>query len=264
MPRRGQIRMDPPACQLRPLRTLTGVSFLGSVGRASAYTEVTHEIGRRSMAGLARIGPRATGGGLVSGDCDFGAGRDGEMASPIRRAAAGIGLAAAGLVLVASVAATSAAAATPTPTPTGSAGATTVMVHNGQFGQYLTDGKGRSVYRFAADTGSTSTCYGPCAAAWPPLVTTGKPTAGPGVNAADLGTTNRSDGTKQVTYFGHPLYLYTADTAPGMTNGQGLNNLGGLWWLVSPSGSDITTKSGSATATPHTSAPATGGGMYGH
>jgi predicted lipoprotein with Yx(FWY)xxD motif len=184
------------------------------------------------------------------------------MVYPIRRAAAGIGLAAAGLVLIASVAATS-AAATPTPTPTGSA-APTVMVHNGQFGQYLTDGKGRSLYRFAADTGNTSTCYGPCAAAWPPLVTAGKPTAGPGVNAADLSTTNRSDGTKQVTYFGHPLYLYTADTAPGMTNGQGLNNLGGLWWLVSPSGSNITSKSGTGTATPHTSGPATGGGMYGH
>jgi predicted lipoprotein with Yx(FWY)xxD motif len=184
------------------------------------------------------------------------------MIYPIRRAAAGIGLAAAGLVLIASVGATSAAAATPTPTPTGSAGATTVMVHNGQFGMYLTDGKGHSLYRFAADTGSTSTCFGACAAVWPPLLTTGKPTAGPGVNAANLGTTNRSDGGKQVTYFGHPLYLYTVDTAPGMTKGQGLNNLGGLWWLVSPSGSNITTTGGGAT--PHTSAPTTGGGMYGH
>jgi predicted lipoprotein with Yx(FWY)xxD motif len=144
------------------------------------------------------------------------------------------------------------------------------MVHNGPYGQYLTDGKGRSLYRFAADTGSTSTCNGQCAVVWPPLLTNGKPTGGPGVTASQLGTTKRTNGGEQVTYFGHPLYLFASDTAPGMTNGQGINNLGGLWWLVSPNGNIITSKSPGATT--HTSAPGAptsapatgGGGLYGH
>lgn len=143
--------------------------------------------------------------------------------------------------------------AAPSSTPSPSKGATsaTVMVRTGPFGPYLTDGQGRSLYRFAADTGSTSTCFGPCAQAWPPQPATGTPSAGPGVTASKLGVTNRSDGVKQVTYAGHPLYRYAGDSAPGQTNGQGLNVNGGLWWLVSPDGNNITGKP-TATPTSHT------------
>jgi predicted lipoprotein with Yx(FWY)xxD motif len=137
------------------------------------------------------------------------------------------------------------------------------MVRNGPLGQYLTDAHGRSLYRFMADTGTTSTCYGPCAATWPPLLANGTPTAGPGVTGK-VTTTQRTDGGTQVVYAGHPLYLYVADKAPGQTNGQGLNINGGLWWLVKPNG-DVITGSGSAspsmTHSPGTPTPApTGGG----
>jgi len=108
-------------------------------------------------------------------------------------------------------------------------------------GMYLTDGQGRSVYLFVADTNGTSTCTGPCATEWPPLLTTGTPQAGSGVTADLLSTVARADGTQQVTYNKHPLYLFGADKAAGDTNGQGVNAFGALWWLVTPAGGAITT-----------------------
>ena len=128
-----------------------------------------------------------------------------------------------------------------------SAGPVTVEARNGPTGMYPTDGKGRSLYLFEADTKGTSTCNDACAAQWPPLLTTGAPQAGTGVTASMLGTIDRSDGAKQVTYNGHPLYLFIEDTATGNTNGQGVNAFGALWWLVSPSGSAITTTSSPTT-----------------
>jgi predicted lipoprotein with Yx(FWY)xxD motif len=153
-------------------------------------------------------------------------------------------LAVAGLVLVVATACTATArAGAPAPAttspPTGSAGAGTVMTGTGPKGTYLVDGQGKSLYLFVPDTNGTSTCYGPCATAWPPLTGTATPKAGPGVNAAMLATTNRTDGSKQVTYTAHPLYYWSGDTKPGDTTGQGLNNLGGLWWLVAPNGTAI-------------------------
>jgi predicted lipoprotein with Yx(FWY)xxD motif len=132
----------------------------------------------------------------------------------------------------------------------------TVKVSTGSMGKYLTNAQGRALYRFAADTGTTSTCSGACAAAWPPLLTNGTPTAGSGVTGK-LTTTSRSGGGTQVSINGHPLYLFAGDTAPGQTNGQGVNNFGGLWWLVTPTGANITTTGtggptspGSATTSP--------------
>jgi predicted lipoprotein with Yx(FWY)xxD motif len=84
-----------------------------------------------------------------------------------------------------------------------------------------------------------STCYGACAALWPPLTTTGKPHAGAGVSASLLGTTKRSDGKVEVTYNGHPLYYYVADTKRGQTTGQGLNQFGAPWWVLTPTGKEI-------------------------
>jgi hypothetical protein len=66
--------------------------------------------------------------------------------------------------------------------------------------------------------------------------------------ASDLGTSTRSDGTKQVTYDGHPLYYFAGDSGPGMASGQGSDNFGAKWWLVAPSGSDVTAAVTSFTA----------------
>lgn len=112
-------------------------------------------------------------------------------------------------------------------------------------GTVLVDGQGFTLYLFVPDHQSESTCYGQCAEAWPPLLLpTGvsTPVAGPGVNSKLLGTTHRTDGTVELTYNGWPLYTWTGDSTPGQATGQGLNSLGGLWYVLSPSGKEITTK----------------------
>jgi predicted lipoprotein with Yx(FWY)xxD motif len=122
-------------------------------------------------------------------------------------------------------------------------GATTVEVSEStDFGSILADGEGMSLYVFMADTqdAGTSACTdAECTADWPPLVTDGDPVAGEGVDQTLLGTITRDDGTTQVTYNGWPLYHFSGDTAPGDTNGQGLEEFGGLWFLVSPEGEAI-------------------------
>jgi len=100
-----------------------------------------------------------------------------------------------------------------------------------------------------------SVCSGACASIWPPVTTTGTPTVSGGAVATDLGTFTRSDGTKQVTYDGHPLYYYAADSGPGMTSGQGVNGFGALWWLVAPSGVSLSGSSGSGSTAPPAPAP---------
>jgi len=115
----------------------------------------------------------------------------------------------------------------------------TVTVAKSPFGRILVDSKGRTLYDFPPDMGGASTCYGACAALWPPLTTVGKPHAGKGVAASLLGTTKRKDGKLEVTYGGHPLYYYVADTKRGETTGQGLNQFGAPWWVVSPAGKEI-------------------------
>jgi predicted lipoprotein with Yx(FWY)xxD motif len=99
--------------------------------------------------------------------------------------------------------------------------------------------KQMTVYLFAADKGSTSTCAEACAQAWPPVTTTGNPKAAGGALAADLGTTTRSDGTKQVTYKGHPLYYYVTDQQSGETTGEGVNSFGAPWYVLAPTGKQI-------------------------
>jgi predicted lipoprotein with Yx(FWY)xxD motif len=106
-------------------------------------------------------------------------------------------------------------------------------------GKALVDGQGRTLYLFEADKGATSACSGACASIWPPVTTAAKPTAGPGLTAAKLGTTKRSDGKLQVTYDGHPLYRYAADGKPGDVNGQGLNQFGAKWYVLNASGAKI-------------------------
>jgi predicted lipoprotein with Yx(FWY)xxD motif len=130
----------------------------------------------------------------------------------------------------------SAPAASIKPMTSGGKAATVGVSSNGDLGKILVDSKGRTVYLFRKDTGPKSTCSGACASEWPPVTTSGKPTAGKGLSASKLGTTKRSDGTTQVTYNGHPVYLYAGDHGAGDVNGQGLNFFGGLWYAMSPSG----------------------------
>jgi predicted lipoprotein with Yx(FWY)xxD motif len=126
-----------------------------------------------------------------------------------------------------------------TPPKTASGGPATLGVEKSPFGQILDDGKGRTVYLFKKDQGTASSCTGACAAAWPPVRVSGKPVSGTGVNASRVGTTKRSDGGRQMTYNGHPLYTFTGDKQPGDTNGQGLNAFGGGWAALSPAGNAV-------------------------
>jgi predicted lipoprotein with Yx(FWY)xxD motif len=123
--------------------------------------------------------------------------------------------------------------------PSGQSTGAVVAVASSPLGQLLVDGSGRTLYLFELDKGTSSTCYGPCAQAWPPLLTTGGPSAGTGANAASLGTTTRNDGKAEVTYHGHPLYYYVGDTKAGDTTGQGLNQFGAKWYVLAPSGDKI-------------------------
>jgi predicted lipoprotein with Yx(FWY)xxD motif len=153
-----------------------------------------------------------------------------------------------------SAASTAAAATTPassassTTTAAATASAIKLGTANAHGRTYLTGASGRSVYLWVADTTDKSNCSGSCAQAWPPVTTTGQPTAGAGVNAADLGTTKRSDGSEQVTYKGHPLYYFAGDTSAGSTSGEGSDGFGAKWWLVAPSGTEITSAGSSSGA----------------
>ena len=118
----------------------------------------------------------------------------------------------------------------------------TVLTASGSVGTYLTDYQGLALYMFASDTGGTSTCTGTCAANWPPYTLTSTiPKAGAGVTQSLLSTFTRPDASAQIAYNGHPLYTYKGDAAPGDTKGQGVDSDGGLWYLVAPNGSPITT-----------------------
>jgi len=122
----------------------------------------------------------------------------------------------------------------------------TVGVNEGNLGKILVDSQGRTLYLFQQDSGTKSTCSGGCATAWPPLRASGKPTAGGGAKASLLGTTPRSDGRPQITYDGHPLYGYQGDSKAGDTNGQGIDGFGAPWYVLSPTGNEITTTSSSS------------------
>jgi predicted lipoprotein with Yx(FWY)xxD motif len=184
---------------------------------------------------------------------------------------AGVGgaLAAAATVAACSSAASSTAAA-PAASPTGaspaaaspagsgasSSGGTVITTAKSSEGTVLASSSGRAVYLWAKDTGDMSNCNGACAGAWPPVTTTGTATASGGAKASDIGTITRSDGTKQVTYDGHPLYYFSGDSGPGTASGQGSDAFGAKWWLVAPTGSDVTAAVTSFTAGGSAGAPA--------
>lgn len=110
-----------------------------------------------------------------------------------------------------------------------------VTVRSSDFGQILFDGSNHALYAFTRDMDRKSTCYGACAAAWPPYLAHGKLRAGPGATRSLLGTTSRRDGRRQLTYAGKPLYYYVHD-GPGQVLCQNVREYGGLWLVVRPSG----------------------------
>jgi predicted lipoprotein with Yx(FWY)xxD motif len=116
---------------------------------------------------------------------------------------------------------------------------TSIAIRRSAIGPLLVDGSGRTLYLFEADKSAMSTCYSACASIWPPVTTSGTVRAGSGVLASRLGATKRSDGKTEVTYNGHPLYYYAADTKPGDTAGQGLNQFGAKWYVVGRDGNKI-------------------------
>jgi predicted lipoprotein with Yx(FWY)xxD motif len=132
------------------------------------------------------------------------------------------------------------------PTPTVAAARATVQVRAARLGKVLVDSRGRTLYLFKKDSGTKSACSGACAAAWPPLRSTGRPTVGSGAKASKVATTRRSDGASQVTYNGHPLYRFIGDKKPGDTNGEGLTAFGGSWFALSPAGNQISPHSASS------------------
>jgi predicted lipoprotein with Yx(FWY)xxD motif len=132
----------------------------------------------------------------------------------------------------------------------GAAGAATVTTVTGRDGTYLVDGSGRALYMWVGDSPDKSNCTGDCALSWPPLTASAAPKVAGGAAAADVGTIRRADGSRQVTYKGHPLYRFVVDSGPGTTKGQGSSSFGARWWLVAPSGSAITVNGGSSVSPP--------------
>ncbi|WP_168709067.1 COG4315 family predicted lipoprotein [Onishia niordana] len=108
------------------------------------------------------------------------------------------------------------------------------------YGTYLTNREGMSLYLFAMDEpGSASHCDHSCAIAWPPFTSRKAPKAGDSLDAEQLSTIEREDGTRQVTYAGWPLYFFSGDKEAGDALGQDVTHLGAAWYLVSPAGEKI-------------------------
>jgi predicted lipoprotein with Yx(FWY)xxD motif len=129
-------------------------------------------------------------------------------------------------------------AASTKPASTEGAAAVVTAASAPKLGKIIVDSKGFTLYDFHKDKDTTSACYGGCAQVWPPLITEGKPQAGEGAMASKLGTTQRKDGTTQVTYAGHPLYTYVQDKKPGDTTGNDFTSFGGEWYALQPSGEE--------------------------
>lgn len=118
-------------------------------------------------------------------------------------------------------------------------GAGVVSLGNAQkLGMVLVDSNGMTLYDFHKDKGTTSSCYGACAEGWPPMLTEGEPSVGNGASSSKLGTTERKDGTMQVTYAGHPLYTFVEDKKPGEANGNDVSAFGGQWYALKGSGEE--------------------------
>lgn len=144
-------------------------------------------------------------------------------------------------------------------------GGTVSATEVGALGTVLVDSEGMTVYMFAKDQGTTSSCYGACEQGWPPVIAEGKPTAGEGAMSSQLGTTKRKDGTMQVTYAGHPLYTFAGDTSPREANGNGSTAFGGKWSVMDEGGEAVTgTAGGGSEEAPEKETSESSSGGYGY
>lgn len=116
--------------------------------------------------------------------------------------------------------------------------AAVISLGHTKVGMVLVDSNGMTLYDFHKDKGTTSSCYGPCAEGWPPVLSEGEPTVGNGASASKLGTTERKDGTTQVTYAGHPLYTFVEDKKPGEANGNDVKAFGASWYALKGNGEE--------------------------
>ena len=162
---------------------------------------------------------------LTLGACSSGGGTSGGAAGTAGTAATSAG-----------TAATSAGADATSPSPSAATGSAEVKIATTALGDVLVDAAGMTLYMYEPDNQGASTCYGQCAAAWPPLVSAGVPTVGAGADDSKVGTAARTDGALQVTYGGWPVYYFAKDAAPGDTTGQGV---GGVWWVLDADGQPI-------------------------
>jgi predicted lipoprotein with Yx(FWY)xxD motif len=121
-----------------------------------------------------------------------------------------------------------------------------VSTSTSSLGRILVDSRGHTLYLFQKDKSGRSTCAGDCAAAWPPLIASGKPRPGTGAKASLLGTTKRADGRMQATYNKHPLYTFVKDTKKGQTSGENVDGFGAEWYVVSPAGAKVEPKAAPA------------------
>lgn len=168
---------------------------------------------------------------------------------------AGLAILIAGIaVIVLAVGGGSAKTTSSSPVSAGSA----VALRTTSLGGTLVDAKGRTLYLFEGDKRNVSALSSAGLAVWPRFVATGKVKAGPGVQAAKLGTITSPGGVRQVTYNGHPLYYYVGDSKPGSSRGQALNEFGALWYVLGSGGNAITSSSGTAKAAPASSTPSYG------
>jgi predicted lipoprotein with Yx(FWY)xxD motif len=119
------------------------------------------------------------------------------------------------------------------------AGSATITTARTGLGRIIVDTRGRSLYLFEKDTKGRSACSGLCATYWPPLLTSGKSAAVNGAKPSLVGSIRRADGSRQVTYAGHPVYFFSGDTKRGQTNGEGLKDFGASWYVLAPSGRKI-------------------------
>jgi predicted lipoprotein with Yx(FWY)xxD motif len=141
--------------------------------------------------------------------------------------------------LLASLAGASTAASAQAPSSTAHAArAAKVQVRSSKLGKILVNASGFTLYRFTSDPRNKDTCLmvSECSQTWPPYTTTGRPIAGSGAKASLLSTIRLPNGRKQVTYAGHPLYLYAPASERGETGYVGQMSFGGNWDAVSPAG----------------------------
>lgn len=142
-------------------------------------------------------------------------------------------------VLLAAVAVAFAATAMATSGSASAPKTSSIAAAKSRFGTILFDGRGFVLYAFTRDTHGQSACSGACAKAWPPYIVTGKLIGRAGIAAGRLATVRRSDGSRQVTYAGRPLYYYVGDRKPRQILCQNVSEFGGLWLVVRPNGTVV-------------------------